>query len=581
MPKRLHTFLGEFFYTLNPILLVVVFVLFSAYINNVIIKFRLAEFDNALTTISNKENTGHTIDMLSRFKLIRERIEKPEETSEKLKKEIKFRSLSQNKLFDQQPVQFTRSDKVAIKVISGIRSLLGKEKININQKHNDTEELEEAYFYEKNRRYDNAKNIYEKILMKKDLPTNLRSTLLLHLGFCKATLGQYAPAQKNLTDIKQVKEFQGSYNWKVAHKLSNEIAELEKEFIKLQLKPEKTKSAQGKQMYLLGNYKQAISILSSEINTAPISVTKKAESYYLLGRANEDLGEESEAVAQYKKIIQAAPKSEWAKKANRRLYVLGKFYTKNEELSKIAAENSKYYGDTSLIKDLEVYEKIVAKSKKMASDTSKSPLASYVKKNIDTLTSTDTSKSDSLSTPESFSALSVTSDSLSQKKRVEHAKKTDPKVKKIMNMLEELRIPQSTDNDEPEEEQLLSVVGERTNEELQKKESIISDPIRTKDVFSVINARSGELKYCFKKWKRKGVIVGGRLTLKINISAAGNIVSAEIIKKDKGVEHDAFETELLNKIKKWKFRPVEAKDPEISITFPVTFLSRDIRNVNK
>jgi len=195
------------------------------------------------------------------------------------------------------------------------------------------------------------------MLSEKGLDKNVRSTVLLHRGFCYGLTGKYDESVKDLKLITGRDEYYNTENWNVAWKLLEEIKKLKKrtEVVK---KMEISDQDKGKEMYLLGNYQNAINLLNKHLEKETKSDKNKSESRYFLGRASEDAGKMDEAIRQYSNILKNSPTSAWAKKANRRLYLMGKFYTENKELAKAAQANSKFFRDSSFIKEIEVFEEM-------------------------------------------------------------------------------------------------------------------------------------------------------------------------------------------------------------------------------
>ncbi|MFC1585952.1 hypothetical protein ACFL5V_10430, partial [Fibrobacterota bacterium] len=79
----------------------------------------------------------------------------------------------------------------------------------------------------------------------------------------------------------------------------------------------------------------------------------------------------------------------------------------------------------------------------------------------------------------------------------------------------------------------------------------------------------------------EGVISKGKVVIRLIIATSGEVRLAEVIKKEIGIANEQFESDLMSKIYKWKFRPVASGEPDVSISFPVTFISRDKRSVRR
>jgi tetratricopeptide (TPR) repeat protein len=364
-------------------------------------------------------------------------------------------------------------------------------------------------------------------------------------------------------------------NWKIAYKLKDEISELEQEYNKVR-QQKKNALDLGRQMYLLGNYKRTISHLKKQLNSGIKSQDENEESRYLLGRAHEDLGMSENAISYYKSLIKENPPTKWAKKANRRLYVMGKFYTKNKKLSEVAEVNSKYFGDSALIENLKIYEKIERASERLDTDTTLKKTAPQLELGqtvIDTPAQPASPlDGNSLKTPV------IEKDSeITEKTKL---KAVDKKVKEIFDILKDLRVPeQVVKYEEPVEKKVAIRREDESQSEPQSPKRQLTNPIRSQEIFSVIITRSGELKYAFKNWKKKGLVWGGKISVRMLIASSGAVAEAEIVDSDKGTSHPLFLKELLSKIKKWKFRSMPEDEPMISITFPIIFKTSERRRV--
>ena len=89
------------------------------------------------------------------------------------------------------------------------------------------------------------------------------------------------------------------------------------------------------------------------------------------------------------------------------------------------------------------------------------------------------------------------------------------------------------------------------------------------------------MRYTYEKWKRQKQVSQGVLTVKLVISSSGLVKFAEITKKEGRISHPEFENELISKVKKWKFRPVSNNQPNVSLSFPITFRPYQKRSVQK
>lgn len=561
-------YLYDLFYTLNPILFLTAFVLFSLYVNEIVIRFRLQEFDLGLRALSNKENVNHSSNILARIKLITDRINNPEQEEINLRDEIKYHTIAADEITSPMNIQFNPADKIVIQMIQGLRYILGKKVQVFYSSEGNQKKIEEAYFYERSRKYHTAIKIYTELL-KQNWPPGTRSTLLLHLSFCQAMTGNNQRAMKTLSEIMDNKEYNGTENWKISWKIFNELKILESRSKELQEKKLSLLET-GKEMFRLGNYLKASEYLGQELEKA--KGADKLEGLYYLGRTHEEKGQFEEALKFYSMVLRESPESLWAQKANRRLYVMGKFYNKNEKLAEIAKKNSKIFGDTSIIQDLEVFEKIeeVKKPKVVLEPVLEKP------DRLSPVAREDTSQAVPVKID---SSLTVLKSSPVKKVDSVEIKKTE----KILSVLDSISIPDLEQiYSEANLVRILKPEGEKVEvvqEKLIPKKILLNDSVRTAQIFNLVRARSGELQYTYDKWRRKGMVGSGKLTLKLLISNNGMVKKAQITKIDISILNQHFENEIISKVKNWKFGENKKSTEDISFSFPVSFISKDKRSV--
>src|SRR3954469_23760462 len=91
-----YSSLSEFWFSVRPILLIAILVLFSLYTNEAIIQYRMNEYNRAMETLSQTYNSSHALNMLARFELIKHRQAQPEEDETAL--ELRMQSLASGQL---------------------------------------------------------------------------------------------------------------------------------------------------------------------------------------------------------------------------------------------------------------------------------------------------------------------------------------------------------------------------------------------------------------------------------------------------------------------------------------------------
>ncbi len=522
--------LSEFWFHAKPIVLIVALILFSLYTNEAIIQYRMAEYNRAMETLSQSYNSSHALNMLARFELIKQRQNSPEEDETAL--ELKMQSLGSGKLIAVQQPPASIKSKVIGAVISGVGFILGKKKTKADVPSRITDNLEAAYFFERSRKYDKAIEIYARGLGEKNLPKDVSATLLLHRGFCASLMGEYQKAIEdfNLT-MAQVPETEESM---VAGKLKELTEGLMNQF-KVAQQSNQSPFAAGRQMFMLANYAEAAKNLLKVIANPKSDSMEVVQSRYLIARSQEELGQDSDAVLSYRSLIQQAPNSEEAKKSNRRLYVLGKFYSNDADLAASAMNKMEKYQDFKFINALKTLD-------------------------VPKPTLTKPAKATALDTVE--------------------AATTDPNPTK-MDLVDvgDLKGEQKADS---VKKAAFKADAEKVTATLkhdvkthQANAKIIADPLRQEAIFSTIESNMGELQFIYQKFMRKGVVFEGNLTVRVLIDPAGLVKDARIVNEKSTIDNATFNTEILQNVKRWRFREDPHAGSDIPVSFPLRFVNKE------
>jgi len=295
-------YIYNLFYTINPILFLTAFVLFSLYVKEIVIRFRMQEFDLGLSALSSKENVNHSSNILASLKMLKDRRNNPVNQETDLRDEIKYHTIASDEIVSPMNIKFNSADKMVIQMIQGLRTLLGKDVKVFYQSNQGQQKIEEAYFYERARKYNTAIKIYGSLLTQEWSPT-IRSTLLLHLSFCQGMTSNYEMAINTLREILENPRLKGSENWKTSWKLSNELKNLQARSSELQLS-QLSLLEKGKAMFNLGNYQKAKEYLGQDIEQSQTQAEDSFfEGLYYMGRAHEEKGEYAKAVKLYSKIL--------------------------------------------------------------------------------------------------------------------------------------------------------------------------------------------------------------------------------------------------------------------------------------
>ena len=351
--KRQYGALSEMWFSSRPVILILGLILFSLYTNDAIIDYRMDEYNRSMEALSRNYNSGHALNMLARFELIKQRQNLAEEADETAL-ELKLQSLASGKLIESKVREKSTQTKAIEMVIHGVGFILGKERARVDVPVGMAQELEVAYFYERSRKYDKAIGVYTLGLEGKNVSPDVGATLLLHRGFCASLLGDYAKAME---DFKRAAALvPESEEARVATRLSEITFGLQEQVRLAKESKNQSPFQSGRQLFLLANYADAARSLQKVIADAKADPAQQMESRYLYARAQEELGQDSDAVLTYRSLIQSDPEGAFAKKANRRLYVLGKFYSNDEDLAKSALKKIEQYQDFKFINSLKSLE---------------------------------------------------------------------------------------------------------------------------------------------------------------------------------------------------------------------------------
>lgn len=204
--------------------------------------------------------------------------------------------------------------------------------------------LEKAFYHEITRSYREAISQYDFMLEpgKKFNPQGKYYTML-HRGFCHALVGERANAIKDFEVV--IAESKEPEYVDTARQLLAMIQTIDREIKQVDAMPVSTQK--GAAYYGLTAYDQAIGTLRKLDN-----VQANPEAMFYLARSLEEKGNAAEAVEFYRKLIAVHAKSDWSKKANRRLYALGAFYAAGKDYRQESTANI----EKGVVKDKELLE---------------------------------------------------------------------------------------------------------------------------------------------------------------------------------------------------------------------------------
>jgi TonB family protein len=284
-------------------------------------------------------------------------------------------------------------------------------------------------------------------------------------------------------------------------------------------------------LFLLANYAEAAKSLAKAIANPATDSVSRIQSRYLYGRSQEELGQDSDAVLTYRQLMQGSPASEEAKKANRRLYVLGKFYSNDEELAKAALKKIEQYQDFKFINSLKSLE-VPAAPQKRAEPVEADPANPSGMEKLEKLDVADL-----------------------------NGKRADS-----------VRIKKAAEKAEAEK---ISATLKQDVKVRARAAKIQADPLRKDAIFSAIESNQGELEFLYQKFMRKGTVFEGDLTVRILIDPAGGVKDARIVTEKSTIDNAAFSSEVLKTVRNWRFREDPNANGDVPVSFPLRFVNKE------
>ncbi len=528
--------LANFWFTLRPLLLIGLFIFLSIYTNEVVIDYRMREFNRAMETLSQKYNASHTLSMLARFDLIRHRKDLPDEDEAAL--ELKMRALSATAWVDTASAsQHALGDRVVGAVIGAVNFLLGKHQTLRPVSVRTRKDLEVGFVYEQARKYDQAIRVYTRVLDGGGTGPDLQATLLLHRGFCLSLLSEYDLASGDFRRVETVAP--GSEESETAKRFLATIQNLQQQ-LELAKKTRQSPLAYGRQLLQLADYTGALEQLGKALSQPELSSADRLEGRYLYARAQEEVGFDSSATAIYQELLKDHPESPFARKASRRLYLLGRVYENDKQLEQEALKKIKQYQDVKFLDRLQNFTRV---------QLPENPLSAAKWHGLQSM-------------PEK--ELSLPSDKL---EKVNDSTLTQTAAPPTAPKPREEAVALRADK-----------IAEAEKAELRAQRAharrIQEDPLRREAILQVLSENQGELEFLYQKWLRKGAVFEGDLTVRIYIEPSGAVGNAEVVAEKSTITVAPFIADILQNLRRWKFEPDPGAHGDLPVTFPLHFVSK-------
>jgi hypothetical protein len=325
----------------TEIILAAIFIItvnFAFLINEANIHIRMNEMQLFMKQSYSDDNGSDQIMLLMRYK-----IQKQIYDNKKKASDIDEAELKATLAFKENPINtdnYNASYNPAYYLIKFIRQLTNRDTYDYNSYLLSQNNLQAAYYYERNYDFKKALN-YFKNIKRNALQREEGAAIILHMGYCYAMLGDYANAHLNYSKV--MNQYGDCHSATTAAILSQYLDGFRSEVSRVM--KEKDSIKKGEQLFNLIAYKEALSVLERiDVFAKPFEKTRID---FYTARCFESTGESALALKMYFTLVKNHKDSEFARLANRRIFITGALKADGESLRKAAIANNTILGDTS------------------------------------------------------------------------------------------------------------------------------------------------------------------------------------------------------------------------------------------
>lgn len=288
-------------------------------------------------------------------RVLKEKIKQMRLDKENFTNEIKMNVLESgvmNAQLGEADTKLSYLEKFGLVIVNGFRLISMKNLIHLEEDQNNMMKIQFGFYMERTRKFAIASKKYtelEKSLT--DTHSNEYGFIMLHNGFCIAMTGDTEGAIKKLRETEA--QFPGTHFADNARILIIVLLEGQK---KLEQIAKASTEEKAEIFFDTGQYKETLATLNQVEN-------RDSNQNYMRARSLEELGQTNTAISEYLALVEKkGENSEIAKKANRRLLLLGTMYEKNDKLAEFSKSNAEQMGDTEAVKKVEAGSSLVLKS---------------------------------------------------------------------------------------------------------------------------------------------------------------------------------------------------------------------------
>mgnify|MGYP006288873067 CR=1 FL=1 len=305
--------------------LLILLILFLLLLNRDVLRVRMQELDLLLSEAAREERTSPA-ELLGRYELIRNRIAAGESSVDNYRLEARLAVLRDSPAGEEAATEMAPVSAMGYATVSGVRAALGKPPLMRGGESPSLAEVQEAYLLERARQWSPAIQAYRVALARNDLPEDIRATVRLHIGFCYSMRSEFQSAREEYLAVSR--EFPDTEYDVVAQRLLVVVEELDQGSGEEAVGP----VDEGRLAYLYMDYLRAIDVLENYL-AGEGTREDEPEARYFKGRSHEELGEFRQAIGEYRRITFLGD-DQWTREANRRLVMVGEFYSADGEIAR-------------------------------------------------------------------------------------------------------------------------------------------------------------------------------------------------------------------------------------------------------
>jgi len=332
---------------------------------------RIKELQYRLRSNNDQKQAVRTLSLVSRYQILRQKAGERDHAS-RYGREGRLMQALQHTAVNVNAADLGPAETRALWTIEFFNLIAASPRFRYEQSSPVFRVLEVAFYHELRRSYAEAIAKYTQLLeSEKNLEADFRAYALLHRGFCRALVGERSAAKKDFEAVLS-NHATGEYHL-TAQALKAMVSEIDDGLHKVALMA--PSADKGAAYYRLTAYDEAINTFKGLGN-----LDANPSALFYLARSHEESGGTAPAAEYYRKIIGRHAKTQWAVRANRRLFALGAFYTAGQDFrneSKYNAEK-KVVLDEALLTEAARFERVAVHLEKLEAHK---PAKTVVEKN--------------------------------------------------------------------------------------------------------------------------------------------------------------------------------------------------------